>query len=145
MHKDVLISIKGTVISEGSDPDVIELVTAGKYYVKDGSYFISYRESEATGLEGVTTTLKVSGQDSVTLIRNGSARSRLILEKGRRHLCQYDTGYGPLMVGVSGTRIKSTLGELGGELDFYYTLDVNSSLLSENQVSVQVRESRREV
>lgn len=141
MHKDVLISIKGTVISEGAEPDIIELVTAGKYYARCGNYYISYKESEATGLEGVTTTLKVDGQSSVTLIRNGSARSRMILEKGRRHLCQYDTGYGPLMVGVSGTRIRSTLGDLGGELDFYYTLDVNSSLLSENQVSVQVREN----
>lgn len=143
MKKDVLISIRGTVTSEGSAPDVIELITAGRYYSKDGSYYISYKESEATGFEGVTTTLKVDGENSVTLIRNGRHSSRLYLEKGRRHLCHYDTGMGQLMVGVSGCRILSKLDDLGGELSFYYSLDVNSSLISENEVNVNVKEANK--
>lgn len=141
MQKEVLINIKGTVVSEGQDlPEIIELITAGKYYLKDGKYYISYKESETTGLEGVTTTLKVDGEDSVTLIRNGTQKSRLLLEKGKRHLCQYDTGYGPLMVGISGCGIKSHLDNLGGELEFHYTLDINSSMISRNEVSVSVKE-----
>lgn len=144
MKKDVLISIKGTVLSEDSEPDVIELVTSGHYYSKEGNYYISYQESEATGLEGVTTTVKVTGQDCVTLIRTGAAKSRLVLERGRRHLCHYDTGFGELMVGVSGTRIHSKLNDLGGELAFYYTLDVNSSLISKNEVLISVKDQYKE-
>ena len=141
MKKDVLISIKGTIKADGVEPDVIELLTSGRYYNKDGNYYISYKESEATGYEGVTTTLKVDGESSVTLIRNGSINSRLFLEKGRRHLSQYDTGYGQLMVGVSGCRIKSQLDDLGGELSFFYTLDINSSMVSENEVYISVKEA----
>ncbi|MDR3552868.1 MAG: DUF1934 domain-containing protein [Clostridia bacterium] len=141
MRKDVMISIKGTVVAESGLPDIIELVTAGRYYKKDGSFYISYKESEATGLEGVTTTLKVDGQSSVTLIRNGNQRSRLVLEKGRRHQSLYDTGFGAMTVGVSGCKIKSCLNELGGELVFNYTLDINSNTVSQNEVYVSVREA----
>jgi uncharacterized beta-barrel protein YwiB (DUF1934 family) len=138
MQKDVLISIKGTVLSNGGAPDIIELITSGRYYKKKGSYYISYKESEATGLSGVTTTLKIDGENTVTLIRNGNQRSQLILEKGQRHLCQYDTGFGQLMVGVSGCKIKSCLDDFGGELTFNYTLDVNSNTVSQNEVYVTV-------
>jgi uncharacterized beta-barrel protein YwiB (DUF1934 family) len=139
MQKDVLISIKGTVLPSSGTPDIIELITSGKYYRKNGSYYISYKESEATGLDGVTTTLKIDGENTVTLIRNGSQKSQLILEKGQRHLCQYDTGFGQLMVGVSGCKIKSLLDDFGGELVFNYTLDVNSNTVSQNEVSVTVK------
>jgi uncharacterized beta-barrel protein YwiB (DUF1934 family) len=145
MRKDVLISIKGTVISEGAAPDIIELITAGRYYNKEGSYFISYKESETTGFEGVTTTLKVEGDNCVTLTRSGTSSSRLVLEKGRRHLCHYDTGLGQLMVGVSGCRINSQLDDGGGELTFNYTLDINSSLVSQNEVYISVREAMKPV
>jgi uncharacterized beta-barrel protein YwiB (DUF1934 family) len=138
MQKDVLISIKGTVLPSDGAPDIIELITSGRYYRKNGSYYISYKESEATGMNGVTTTLKIEGENTVTLIRNGSQRSQLILEKGQRHLCQYDTGFGQLMVGVSGCRIKSCLDDCGGELTFNYTLDVNSNTVSQNEVYVTV-------
>lgn len=141
MNKDVLISIKGTVVSPGGMPEVIELVTEGRYYNRNGAYYISYHESEATGFEGVTTTLKVDGDHCVTLIRNGSQRSRLTLEKGRRHLCQYDTGYGYTMLGISGCKIKSGLGDIGGELVFNYTLDVDSNTVSQNEVYVSVKEA----
>lgn len=145
MKKDVLISIKGTVIPDGAAPDVIELITEGRYYNKEGSYYIIYKESETTGFDGVTTTLKVEGDRCVTLTRNGPSSSRLILEKGRRHLCQYDTGYGSLMVGVSGCRILSKLDDIGGELTFHYTLDINSSLVSQNEVSISVKEAQKTI
>jgi uncharacterized beta-barrel protein YwiB (DUF1934 family) len=142
MQKDVLISIKGTVIPEDpAPPDIIELVTAGRYYSRGGAYYITYSESTATGLEGVVTTVKVEGENSVTLSRSGAARSRLVLERGRRHLCQYDSGYGHITIGVSGCKIKSKLNDFGGELSFYYTLNLNSTLVSQNQVSIKVKEA----
>lgn len=144
MNKEVLISIKGTVVSENGTPDVIELVTAGKYYKREGSYYISYKESETTGMSGVTTILKVDGSDSVTLIRNGSQKSRLLLETGRRHQSYYDTGYGAMLVGVSGCRVTANLGDLGGELQFHYTLDINSNTISQNEVFVSVREAKEQ-
>lgn len=141
---DALINIKGTVFSGEGKPDVIELVTTGRYFIKDNNKYISYAESEATGMSGSITTLKVEGGDTVTLIRNGAANSRLIISKGQRQLCHYGTEYGELMVGISGCHVNSKLSEVGGELSFDYTLDINSSTVSHNEVFISVREANNQ-
>ena len=58
MEKDVVISIKGIQKYEDTDPDVIELVTAGRLTRVGESYTLSYQESELTGLEGTLTTIQ---------------------------------------------------------------------------------------
>lgn len=141
MQKDVLINITGTVVSENGVPDVIELVTAGRYYKREGKFYIRYEEGENGGFAGSTTTVRVEGDRVVTLTRSGGTASRLVLEQGRRHLCQYDTGEGQMMVGISGCRIHSALDDLGGELSFQYMLDVNSQLVSRNEVRISVKEA----
>ncbi|HCB99707.1 MAG TPA: DUF1934 domain-containing protein [Ruminococcaceae bacterium] len=140
MQKDVLISITGTVNTDDGVPDVVEMVTAGRYYKRNGKYYIRYKETEATGFAGVTTTVKIDGDDAVTLTRSGQTASRLILEKGRRHLCQYNTDLGQMLLGVSGCQIHSLLNDAGGELNFRYMLDVNSNLVSRNEVHISVKE-----
>jgi uncharacterized beta-barrel protein YwiB (DUF1934 family) len=140
MKKDVLISIKGVYNSQG-DQDVIELFTTGQYYKKNGCYYISYEESEATGFEGSRTTLKVDKEDMVTLERSGTANSQLIVQRGVRHQCYYNVGYGDMMVGILGSRIKSSLTDDGGELEIKYSLDINSMYSSENEMYINIRES----
>lgn len=140
MKKDVLISIKGVYDSE-DDHDVVELFTTGTYYKKDGRYYICYDETEATGFEGSKTTLMVDQENKVTLERSGKARAQLIVERGVRHQCHYDMGFGDLMIGVSGSIIKSDLGDKGGNLKIKYSLDVNSMLTSENEMYVNVKET----
>ena len=139
MKKDVLIAIICVYKQEG-DEDEIELFTTGSYYKRNGNYYIAYDESEATGFDGTHTVLKVEQSDKVTLLRTGTAKSQLIVERGVRHQCHYDTGYGPMMIGVSGDRVVSELGDHGGRLEFAYSLDVNTLLASENAVYINVRE-----
>lgn len=64
MEKDVLISLKGTQNLKGEDPQVIELVTQGKLWRQENAFFVSYQESEMTGLEGVVTTFEIE-QDKI--------------------------------------------------------------------------------
>ena len=92
-----------------------------------------------------TYTLSVSaGEERVTLSRYGARRGQLIIEKGRRHLCNYDTGYGSMMIGIFSNEITSSLTDEGGEVYFQYSLDINSSLASENEVLINIRECKRD-
>jgi len=140
MKKDVLISIKG-VFNSDNDQDVVELLTTGQYYKRKGCYYISYEESQATGFEGCTTTLKVEQEKMVTLKRSGTANSQLIVEQGVRHQCHYDVGSGDLLVGVLGSRIKNSLTDNGGDLEFKYSLDINSMYASVNEMYINIKES----
>jgi len=139
MKKNVLISIKGIYSSE-DDQDIVELFTIGQYYKKNDSYYISYEESEVTGFEGSRTTLKVDREDMVTLERSGAANSQLIVQRGVRHQCYYDVGCGDMMVGILGNRIKNSLTDKGGNLEFRYSLDINSVYTSENEMHIHVKE-----
>lgn len=140
MKKDVLIDIKGIYRQDG-EQDQVELVTTGSYYKRNGDYYIAYDESEMTGFDGTHTVLRVEGSQRVTLSRSGNTKSQLIIERGVRHQCHYDTGYGAMTIGVSGDRVFSDLDDHGGKLQFSYSLDVNTSLASENEVFINVRES----
>ena len=135
---DVLISITGTQTA-GDEKDTIELTTTGRMESLPDGYLLTYDESTSTGMEGVVTSMRVKDAE-VTLKRSGAMNSLLILEKGRRHICSYDTGYGQLTMGVYTKELHNRLSEKGGELDFHYTLDINSGMASSHAVHVQVRQ-----
>lgn len=144
MKKDVLIHIKGIQLING-ERDTTELFTQGSFYRRNGNYYITYDESEATGFVGSKTTLKVEENRKVTLIRNGSSRSHLIVERGERNIGQYGTEQGNLTIGINAHKIESRLTDEGGELFFSYSLDVNASLISENEVTIQVEQNKQGV
>ena len=54
----------------------MELVSEGKYYRKKDTQYIMYAESEITGLEGVTTIIKVLDNGNVVLVRTGKMQQR---------------------------------------------------------------------
>lgn len=140
MTKDVCINIK-SIQSSDENEDVTELFTYGKLSKSndDGEYRISYEESDAMGFEGCNVDLDIA-ENSVKLMRSGNAISNLIIEKGKKHHCHYGTPYGDFMIGVSADEIKSTITENGGDLYLKYTIDVNSGLLSENEMYINIKE-----
>lgn len=139
MKKDVLIQITGLQTVDGEE-DRVELVTVGRYYRKGECYYISYQESEATGFAGSRTTVKVEPENRVVLLRSGSTSSQLIVERGQRHQCCYGTGYGDLLIGISGESVESNLCDAGGDLSFRYAIDINTALASENEVFINIKE-----
>ena len=136
MKKDAMISIKGIYNVDGS-PDTVELLTCGRFYRRNNSYWLSYDESETTGFEGHKTTLHIE-KDKVTMRRSGLSESQLVVQSGIRHQCLYDTGFGAITVGVNGRAVKSTLDDNGGVVDFSYSMDINTALTSENRVIIKV-------
>ena len=108
-----------------------------------GSYYITYKETETTGYEGCTTTLKIAADGSrVAMLRfgkGGGAGTQLLIEKGKRNLCHYETGYGSMTLGVTADEIECGLTEKGGTAKFGYLLDANSAeLVSRNRLEVTV-------
>ena len=123
--------------------EFVELMTRGQFVQKGGSYYITYKETETTGYEGCTTTLKIAADGSrVAMLRfgkGGGAGTQLLIEKGKRNLCHYETGYGSMTLGVTADEIECGLTEKGGTAKFGYLLDANSAeLVSRNRLEVTV-------
>lgn len=138
MKKDVIISIRGLQESEGETADPITLVTAGRFYRKNGLYYITYDETALTGLEGTRTTVKV-GADSVKVIRTGLYPSELLFELGKRNMSLYHTEYGDLSIVVSTNHIQNTLTDDGGDLDVKYTVEVANTPVGVNHLTLNIK------
>ena len=136
---DVLIHISGTQTLAGEKPDTIELTTSGTLQPTTDGWQLCYAESEATGLPGTTTTVHVTPQ-RVVLERSGPNASILVLEKHRRHHCNYNTPYGMLDLGTYATAINCTFDDKGGTLDFAYTLGFNGGINSSHAVHIEVED-----
>ena len=134
--KDVLINIKGTHSADG-DNDTVEMTTVGTLSIADGRTSLSYDETAAIGVDGVTTTVNIENSQ-VSLQRSGSIGGRLLVEKGQRHLCHYDTAAGEIMIGVFGESVQHDISENGGRLYMRYTIDVNYGLVSRNELEISV-------
>lgn len=141
MKEDYLIQIDGRMEQGDEQPDSVRLMTRGSFVQRGGSFFISYAETETTGFEGCTTTVRVARDASrVSMTRFGRMPSQLVIEKGVRHLCHYDTGYGAMTLGVAADEIRHELTEEGGQVEFSYTLDMDSAgPISRNLVKITVR------
>ena len=125
------------------ETDKIELMTYGSFLKKAGSYYISYKETETIGFVGCTTTIKIAADGSrVAMLRfgkGGGAGTQLLIEKGRRNLCHYETGFGSMTLGVTADEIDCQLTEKGGTARFAYLLDADSAeLVSRNRLEVTV-------
>ena len=139
MKENYLITIDGRMEADG-ETDSISLTTVGAFYQKGDKYYICYKESEATGYQGSTTTLK-AWDGGVALKRFGrQGNTNLVIEKGAINLCSYQTPAGPLMLDINGIDIDNRLSEKGGELTFSYSLNASGMLISENTVNVKVKE-----
>ncbi len=127
----------------GELPDIVELITEGtlREITENGEsgWEISYKDSEATGFAGAVTTVSCIGESHASMTRDGAYETRLVIEKNRRHHCSYGTEYGQLLMGIYTTRIINRMTENGGELYFKYTIDLNSALISENEVYMNVK------
>lgn len=138
MKKNVLISLT-SIQWQDDEKSETELVTKAKHSRENGWDIISYEDTSATGFEGSVTTIKVDKGTNASITRKGTANSVLSLEIGRKHFCQYGTPYGNLQIGVYTHTIENTIAK-DGRLYIKYTLDLNSSYLSDNEIIMTVRE-----
>lgn len=137
MKKNVLISLTSIQHQDG-DKTSTELLTRADMYTENGCLVISYEDTPATGFEGSVTTIKVNGSKDASIIRKGTANSVLSLETGRKHFCEYGTPYGIMQIGVFTHSIENTVA-VDGRLYLKYTLDLNSSYLSDNEIILTVQ------
>ena len=138
--KKYLISIVGEQILDG-ESDKVEVLTTGNYLMKKDHCYIGYKEYEENNPNDYSDNLIKVENEIVTISRKGSTKSQLMLEKGKRHQCVYQTPMGDLMIGVYTKSMKSTLTEKGGTLEVSYTLDFNTDLVSENKFKVTIEEN----
>ncbi len=136
--KNVLIRVK-SIQRDGNDVNETEIITRGTFEKIDSGYLLKYNETDETGYDGAHTSLKILNGSKIELLRTGSVSSELTIEEGKKNYCHYGTPYGDLVVGVQGRRVESRLTDVGGQAKASYVMDVNSMLMGDYDLTIDVK------
>ena len=137
--KDILINIHGCQYVDG-EKGVTKMTTMGNIECFENGYEITYMEDEEGGLDGCEMNLRIEDGKRVTLTRVGDYNSQMVLEKGQRNICHYETPYGGIMFGIFTEKVFTKREGLNGEMSFSYTIDMNNDVTSKNEINIKFKE-----
>ena len=140
MKKNAIISVVSKQFDSEDDDDVIEVVTPGKFYKEEDSYYAVYEETEISGMKGTTTTLRID-EEQVTLVRTGTTNTEMKFKKNVRDLTLYNTPHGALNLTVDTKQLKLSVDDNGGDVFIDYDMIVgNQQILSTTlQINIKVQ------
>ena len=138
MTKDVLVSVKGTLLM-GDGDDTVEVITAGTYYEKNSRHYILYDEV-MEGIPGVVKNkIKITGEDSMEIMKSGITNAHMVFEKNQMNVTYYDTPYGQLHVGIHTRKLDVNVDDERIDIAVEYGLDVNHEATADCRIAMSIR------
>ncbi|MGC4018510.1 MAG: DUF1934 domain-containing protein [Muricomes sp.] len=144
MTKDVLVSISGLHVDALSgmmhgEDEAIEVVTPGNYYYKNGKHYVIYDEV-MEGMQGtIKNKIKITGTDSVEIMKTGLSNTHMIFEKNKKNLTYYQTPYGQMLVGVKTRNMEVNVTEDNIDVSVdYEVLDINYEPLADCNIKMEI-------
>jgi uncharacterized beta-barrel protein YwiB (DUF1934 family) len=143
--KNITLKISGYHIYDNdSEENQLELVTEGKLYTRGSTIYLTYDESEFSGMVGCKTRLQLD-EYGVRMTRRGSAvgiDTEIHFEKGHRYKGYYDTAYGPVEMEVLTNDLKNTVTKEGsGEVNIDYNISLKGLSEGRSRLSIEVKEA----
>lgn len=122
------------------DKNQVEMKTVGTVEYDDDNYIIRYNEELENSTAPLRAKLNIAKDESkVEMIKSGAYSSCLIIEKSKRHLCNYGTEYGDMLMGIFGREVENDFNENEGTFKFSYDIDINGAISSQNDVIIKFK------
>lgn len=137
MDDNIKIRIKTYQDIDGDNDEPIELQTTGVFGVLNGKYIIKYKESEMTGFEDTTTTLKI-WKGNVIVSRSGKYNMKLCYIEGEQNLCLYPTQYGQIGASIKTFSVDFDFEDCKGWLKVDYTIDADNENFCRNSLNIAI-------
>ena len=134
----IKLYIKSSQADSHGTIDSMEFYTEGRYYEKQGSRYITYQESEISGLEGTNTILKL-GREEAVLIRSGALSSRMTFRIGCETKNAYRTEYGVFELSIMTQKLDiNVCNSLVNSVYLKYRLSINSGEVYTNEMNIGI-------
>lgn len=145
MTQDVLLTISGLHDMVFADPEEneenepIEVITPASYYWKNGKHYILYDEV-MEGIPGVVKNkIKITGEDSMEIMKSGITNAHMVFEKNQMNVTYYDTPYGQLHVGIHTRKLDVNVDDERIDIAVEYGLDVNHEATADCRIAMSIR------
>lgn len=137
--KKVIVKIKSEQINENGEKDIMEFISEGKLYNKNNNIYVTYEESEITGMENTTTTIKVQ-DDEVTIKRFGKNNSTMVFGKDKRYIVKYETTQGIFNMEIITSDINISINE-ENKINIYvnYKIKIDGLFEGKNTININVK------
>ncbi len=138
---DTLLAVNDEPFASPEPPEISEMTVEGKLKESLGKVELKYDEPEISGL-GATAAVFAFSLDSpelVTMMRSGMVSTALVFERGRSHICAYNTPLVPFEVGVHTFKIKNAL-LTDGTIFIDYAVQLRGADAERCKLSVSVKE-----
>jgi uncharacterized beta-barrel protein YwiB (DUF1934 family) len=138
----VVVSVIGIQRDQIGEENRLELITVGRHYQKNNIDYIRYEESAVSGLEGTTTTLKISDR-RLLLLRSGKVQQRLVFQQDAVSDSLYRTPLGNFNLSVKTNKFTVELSKGLGKIQVAYELLLDGQWQSANQLVIEIQEERK--
>ncbi len=136
-----IVSIKGIQsYKDSNDKTDMSFLTEADFEFSDGVYFIDYKESELTGLEGTDTSIEV-GSNYISLRRCGTVNTHMLFMKDRKTSSFYSTPYGDMQIDIFTKKLNIDISQNGGRLDVDYFIDINNVSTGKNNFEIEIKKA----
>ncbi len=148
MTNDVLVSIRGIQRLVGAaeqevqeEPESIEIMTGGKYCLRNGRHYIKYDENYEGFSEPAQNLVKLD--DHIFEVRKkGLLDVQMVFEKEKKTISYYKTPYGTMRMGITTTymKLEEKLDRIMMEVD--YALEMNDELVGNCHLEMKIQEKK---
>lgn len=135
-ERNVNLFTKAIQKDHTGEKNEIEFFVEGTYTEKNNAKYITYKETALSGMEGTTTTLKIT-ENSLSIIRFGTYNSKLEFKSGEQNTINYQTPYGnmPMTINTKLLEIDLQQGEKSN-IHLEYRLDTGGEESLMNEVFI---------
>ena len=134
--KKVNLFTKSIQTDKTGDKSKIEFFVESSYVEKNDYIYITYKESEISGMEGTTTTLKIN-TNSLSILRFGNYNSKLEFRQNEETLTNYQTPYGNIPITITTRLLEVDLRQDGkSNIHLKYSLEAEGEEPLDNEVEI---------
>lgn len=137
MTREVLVSVKGLHVMEAMTEEEIEMISAGKYYNRNGKHYVVYDEAVEGTKEIVQNYIKL--QDGrMELRKKGPLQTQMIFERDKKNTSWYFTPYGNMLAGIEVKDMKVNESDDLIEVNVDYSLEMNYEHIADCSIMVKI-------
>ena len=132
--------VKITIKNNKSDDEPIEVIYFGALEERENSAYVSYKESELTGMEGVNTELFLK-EDHLEIVRTGKVESKMVFRENVKNDFLYVMDFGILNMTLETDKLSIVRTHDGYDILIRYNLEIVGNPVEKTEMNITIEKN----